>query len=96
MPKLYEYKGFHFFLYSNEHPPPHIHVQKGETLMRIEFVEVGGAVWTQQKEYKPKFSAADKIEIVRFVDAYRNGILSKWQTFVVEKKKPKCEKIGKI
>ncbi len=28
MPKIYEYLGFIFFFYSNEHEPIHVHVIK--------------------------------------------------------------------
>ena len=30
MPKIYEYFGFVFFFYSNEHEPIHVHVVRGE------------------------------------------------------------------
>ncbi|MBO4525751.1 MAG: DUF4160 domain-containing protein [Bacteroidales bacterium] len=30
MPKIFEYFGFVFFFYSNEHEPIHVHVVKGE------------------------------------------------------------------
>ncbi|MEK7718360.1 MAG: DUF4160 domain-containing protein [Bacteroidota bacterium] len=28
MPKIFEYLGFVFFLYSNDHKPLHVHVKK--------------------------------------------------------------------
>ena len=31
MPKIFEYFGFIFFFYSNEHEPIHVHVLHGET-----------------------------------------------------------------
>ena len=30
MPKIFEYFGFIFFFYSNEHEPIHVHVLRGE------------------------------------------------------------------
>ena len=31
MPKIFEYFGFVFFFYSNEHEPIHVHVLHGDT-----------------------------------------------------------------
>ncbi|MBQ9467344.1 MAG: DUF4160 domain-containing protein [Muribaculaceae bacterium] len=31
MPKIFEYFGFVFFFYSNEHEPIHVHVIHGKT-----------------------------------------------------------------
>jgi hypothetical protein len=38
MPKIFEYFGFIFFFYSNEHEPIHVHVSSGdaEAKFRIE------------------------------------------------------------
>lgn len=30
MPKVFEKEGFAFFFYSNDHPPVHIHVRRGD------------------------------------------------------------------
>lgn len=30
MPKIFEYFGYVFFFYSNEHEPIHVHVENGE------------------------------------------------------------------
>lgn len=30
MPKIFEYFGYVFFFYSNEHEPIHVHVKNGE------------------------------------------------------------------
>ena len=30
MPKIYEYFGFIFYFYSNEHEPIHVHVKHGD------------------------------------------------------------------
>lgn len=38
MPKIFEAEGFKFFFYSNDHPPIHVHVRKGEAeaIFRVE------------------------------------------------------------
>ncbi|MCR5465178.1 MAG: DUF4160 domain-containing protein [Bacteroidales bacterium] len=38
MPKIYEYFGFIFFFYSNEHEPIHVHVIKGECQTVFELI----------------------------------------------------------
>ena len=35
MPTFYRQEGFRFFIYSNEHEPPHIHVEKGGGELRF-------------------------------------------------------------
>ncbi|MBB1077952.1 MULTISPECIES: DUF4160 domain-containing protein [Chromatiaceae] len=36
MPTLLNQNGFKFIFYANEHPPPHVHVLKGDTWAKIE------------------------------------------------------------
>jgi hypothetical protein len=31
MPTIFRQKGYRFFFYSNDHTPPHIHVEKGRS-----------------------------------------------------------------
>lgn len=38
MPKIYEYFGFMFFFYSNEHEPIHVHVIHGDRQMIYEII----------------------------------------------------------
>lgn len=35
MPTVLRVKGYHFFFYSNEHLPHHIHVEKGNNTAKI-------------------------------------------------------------
>ena len=41
MPKIYEYKGFVFLFYSNEHPPMNCHVLKAGVVFRFELSPSG-------------------------------------------------------
>src|SRR5215211_7240983 len=36
MPKLYEYLGYIFLFYTNDHRPIHVHVQRGDKEMKVE------------------------------------------------------------
>ena len=38
MPKIFEYFGFVFFFYSNEHQPIHVHVVRGDSQSVYEII----------------------------------------------------------
>ena len=42
MPKIFEYFGFVFFFYSNEHEPIHVHVLHGECESIFELIMMNG------------------------------------------------------
>ena len=42
MPKIYEYFGFIFFFFSNEHEPIHVHVMKGGCQTVFELILMNG------------------------------------------------------
>ena len=98
MPKIYEYFGFIFFFFSNEHEPIHVHVIKSEKqtvfeliLMDGELIEIrrrseAGYIPLEEKDAK---TAED------FIRAYYRNIVEKWKNFFVLKKKVRCTQITK-
>jgi hypothetical protein len=44
MPKIFEYFGFVFFFYSNEHEPIHVHVIRGQRQSIFELILEDGVV----------------------------------------------------
>lgn len=48
MPKIFEYLGFVFFLYSNDHKPLHVHVRYAEYDSVIEFEILDGQLWKKR------------------------------------------------
>jgi hypothetical protein len=42
MPKVFEYLGFIFFFYSNDHEPFHCHVKKGDKEAKVNFLLKNG------------------------------------------------------
>ena len=42
MPKIFEYFGFYFFFYSNEHEPIHVHVVRGDNQLVYEIIIENG------------------------------------------------------
>ncbi len=96
MPKIYEYLGFVFFLYSNDHKPLHFHVKYGEYESVIEPEILDG------KLLKTKFKSAkgskpipmkDRKDVEKFVSKYYLAIVDKWTQFYLLKTSPVNEKI---
>lgn len=46
MPKIFEYFGFIFYFFSNEHEPIHVHVQKGDKESIFELIMMDGKLCT--------------------------------------------------
>lgn len=97
MPKIYEYIGFIFFFYSNEHLPIHVHISKAEFESKCEFIFIDGKLELQWKKVKSKkeLSSKDKLEAGIFIEKYYQEILSKWQQVFILNQKVVCEKISK-
>jgi hypothetical protein len=95
MPKIYEYKGFVFLFYSNEHPPMNCHVLKAGVELRFELSPSGKLIDARYKSRK-KFTNSELNDILGFIEVKKMGILNKWHTFWVLKKKPKFEKISRL
>ena len=49
MPTLLNIKGFKFFFYANEHPPPHVHVMNSSGWAKIE-LETGTVIYSSLKK----------------------------------------------
>ena len=98
MPKLYEYLGFIIFFYSNEHEPIHVHGRIQGAEMKAEFTVVDGmitAIHFKQVKNKPIMRPSDLKHFQKFVQAYQQDILRKWNEFFVENKNIECEIITK-
>ncbi len=98
MPKIYEYLGFIFFFYTNEHLPVHIHVSKGERESKCELLYEGGVLnlkWKKVKGKKPLLNS-EKKSAEEFTHQYHFGIVNKWNQVFVFNQKVACEKIKKL
>ena len=42
MPKIYEYLGIVFLIYTNDHEPIHVHAQRGEFENKVELIYTNG------------------------------------------------------
>ncbi|MBW8331025.1 MAG: DUF4160 domain-containing protein [Prolixibacteraceae bacterium] len=96
MPKIFEYLGFIFFFYSNDHKPLHVHARYGEYESVIELeisegklVNIKFKRSTGSKPIPPSY----RKDIEKFVFAYYLKIVEKWTQFYLLKIEPKNEKI---
>ena len=98
MPKIFEYFGFIFFFFSNEHEPIHVHVTKGGFETIFELILMNGELVEIRRRNAPGFDAlSDKDAKVAesFIRAYHKNIVEKWINFFVLKKKVRCTQITK-
>lgn len=96
MPKIFEYLGFVFFLYSNDHKPLHVHVRYAEYESVIEFEILEGKLihvkFKRSGTNKP-IPVSSRKEIEKFTSIYYLQIVEKWTQFYLLKQEPKNEKI---
>ena len=98
MPKIFEYLGFTFLFYANDHLPVHVHVQFGEFESKIIFAyEEGKLKSLVYKNVKRKIAIpSDKQkEVNKFLKKYHSRVVEKWNDFFVYNKTVKCEVINK-
>ncbi len=89
MPKIFEYFGFIFYFFSNEHEPIHVHVKHSSTECVFDLIIVNGElkdiVRREKIGAKPLNSQDEKIAIL-FISKYWQQIVKKWIDFFVMKK----------
>lgn len=96
MPKIFEYFGFIFFFYSNEHEPIHVHVLKGELAMVFELILMNGELIEIRRRNAtghPSLTEKDIRTVEDFIHAYYKRIVKKWMDFFVLKKRIRCTEI---
>lgn len=98
MPKIFEYFGFIFLFYSNEHEPIHVHVMKDEHEAIFEIIlENGELVEIDRRTSSkiPPLSEKDAATAEAFVKKYYKNIVDKWVNFFIYKKRIRSTKITK-
>lgn len=98
MPKLYEYFGLVFLMFSNEHSPIHVHVRYGNTESVIELIMREGQVLDvafRKLSNKRMLPPAQQREAELFVRAKAMDIVRKWNDYFVLRKKVTPERITK-
>lgn len=98
MPKIYEYFGFVFYFWSNEHEPIHVHVKKGNRESVYEIILVNGALSKINRRRDKNFlplTEKDDSEAYAFVEKFALNIVGKWVNYFVYNKKIRASKISK-
>ena len=98
MPKIYEYLGFIFFFYSNEHEPIHVHVIKSGQQTVFELILSDGVLVEIRRRKESGYNLLDEKDAILaedFIRAYYKNIIDKWMNFFVLKKRVRCTLITK-
>lgn len=98
MPKIYEYFGFIFYFYSNEHEPIHVHVSLGDRESIFDLIMSNGElikINVRKKKGVEMLSEKDKNIAKTFIIKFQKEIIKKWVTFFVLKQTIKCTVITK-
>lgn len=98
MPKIFEYFGFIFYFYSNEHEPIHVHVQHGSQESIFELIMMDGKlieIRVREKLGKLPLSGKEKRTAMEFIEKYHKNIIEKWVKFFVMKKAIRSTNITK-
>lgn len=88
MPTIFEYFGFIFKFYSNEHEPIHVHVIKSGCEIIFEIIMDNGNVKEirQRRGTLPPLSEKDTKIAYQFVEKYASNIVNKWINYFVLRK----------
>ena len=96
MPKLYEYFGLIFFVWTHEHYPMHLHVQRGNQEGIVELLVENGklvALRWRSKKGVPALLPKDQRDAELFVKNKFDDIKAKWVAYFVEHRPIKPERI---
>lgn len=86
MPKIFEYFGFIFYFFSNEHEPIHVHVKHGSTEAIFELIMEDGVlveIRRREKSNADPLSTKEEATAREFIKNYYKEIIDKWVRFFV-------------
>lgn len=98
MPKIFEYFGFIFYFYSNEHEPIHVHVLHGDKESVFDLMMMNGElaeIRIREKRGAEPLFEKDKRTAEAFIHKYYKNIIDKWVKFFVLKQSVRCTNIKK-
>jgi len=97
MPKIFQYLNYIIRFYTNEHLPVHVHVQKQDKEIKVEFNISGDNITLLFKKVKGKtpLTENEANEVAIFLKSFYKEIIDKWQTVFIYQKKVKCDVINK-
>ena len=98
MPKIFEYFGFIFYFYSNEHEPIHVHVIHGAKESIFDLIMLNGILvnlHVREKKGAESLSEKEKRTAEEFIRKYHKNIIEKWVKFFVLKQTIRSTNIKK-
>lgn len=98
MPKIFEYFGFIFYFYSNEHEPIHVHVIHGDKESIFDLIMMDGElvdINVRNKKGAEALSDKEKRIVKEFINKYHKNIISKWVKFFILKQSVRSTNIKK-
>ena len=98
MPKIFEYFGFIFYFYSNEHEPIHVHVLHGGKESIFDLIMMNGElveVRVRVKKGAEPLTEKDKHTAEAFIRKFHKNIIEKWVKFFVLKQSVRSTNIKK-
>ena len=98
MPKIFEYFGFIFYFFSNEHEPIHVHVLHGDRESIFDLIMMDGEladIRAREKKGATPLSENDKRTAEQFIRKYHKNIIQKWIKFFVLKQSVRSTRINK-
>ncbi|MCQ2245632.1 MAG: DUF4160 domain-containing protein [Bacteroidaceae bacterium] len=98
MGKIFEYFGFIFYFFSNEHEPIHVHVKHGAEECIFDLIISDGQLVRLERREKSgadPLNSKDAATAIEFIERYWREIVEKWVTFFVYKQAVKNTKINK-
>lgn len=98
MPKIFEYFGFIFYFYSNEHEPIHVHVLHGGKESIFDLIMMNGElvdIQAREKKGAEPLPEKDKRTAEAFIRKYHKNIIDKWVKFFVLKQSVRSTNIRK-
>lgn len=98
MPKIFEYFGFIFYFFSNEHEPIHVHVLHGGKESIFDLIMMDGElveIQIREKKGAESLSEKEKRTAEAFIRKYYKNIIDKWVKFFVLKQSVRSTNIKK-
>lgn len=85
MPKIFEYFGLVFFIYTEDHLPIHVHARYAEYESKFELLYDEGSLEIKVRKvrgHKP-LRAAQRKEAEHFIKIFDRSIVEKWNRIMV-------------
>lgn len=98
MPKIFEYFGFIFYFFSNEHEPIHVHVIHGSNESIFDLIILNGElieIRVRERKGVNSLPDKDKHTAEKFIRKYYRNIIEKWIKFFVLKQSIRSTSIKK-